>query len=146
VTATSPYPVGMVVQWHEATTGARRIGTIASSRTTRAGSTIYRVNEGRSSDPALYMPARNSRGVLDFPGQVLTPYARRWWPNPTPGGPPIDHDPATTCEDCGSPEPGGACDADCPTRDDDPNDARAWLEQDEQHEQRTGDGSPLTLI
>lgn len=135
---------GTVVKWTEHTTGARRVGTVASVRQSRRGP-VYRVHEGNGTDPAYYYASRNSRGVLDFPGDVVTRYRRQWWPNPTPGGYPLDHDPAATCHECGSPEPGGGCDADCPTRDDDPRDAIVFIEARDL-DQSTGDGSPLTLI
>lgn len=90
---------GTVVQWHDHSTATRRLGTVASVRQSRKGP-VYRVHEGNGStgEPATYCASRNARGVLDFPGDVLTPYRRQWWPNPTPGGPALDHDP-------GQPEP-----------------------------------------
>ena len=155
---------GTVVQWHDHSTATRRLGTVASVRQSRKGP-VYRVHEGNGStgEPATYCASRNARGVLDFPGDVLTPYRRQWWPNPTPGGPALDHDPATTCPECGSPDAGGACDADCPTRGEDergPVDADGWPIEDEPapspalpplvfvnvRDLDSGDGSPLALF
>ena len=143
---------GTVVQWWDRSTGGRRIGTVASVRSTRRGDVLRIMQgDGSTNEPALYMASRNARGVLDFPASEVQPYQRRRWPDDAP----------EVCDECGSPEPGGGCDADCPTRDEDsrevlpepdePTPAPAlpplvFVEPRDLATDAPGDGPPLALF
>ena len=121
---------GTLVQWRDPYGGGRRVGTLVRIERHRDP----KPGKVRKPDEAIIETggaiARSDRHKV--PASMVTPYARRYYPDG------VTVEAPEACPECGERD---ACTIECPTRDDDPAAARDYIEQDD-----PGDGSPVLAL